>query len=203
MEQNTDKFNKFLTTWSGRDLLERHSLDEYGQWNVHGEDPNCDLGGSHSCPYLGLLEGKLRDVIAEAVEMDRFWQWGGGGEIKKIVPVTARPVGPPGQILDTALFALVEQKTYEGKIDWKHCHGPECSGFSGCQDSKRLTGEVPEGTLLLSLRWDEGVDTLALELNGDTVAIGSGEFITALRKRILAQPVEDTVAKASKILESL
>jgi hypothetical protein len=69
--------------WYGRNLLEKHSLNEIGVWSVHGADPNCDMGGPHHMPFLGYFEGKLEDVIRLAIELPRFWQWG-GGEIKKV-----------------------------------------------------------------------------------------------------------------------
>lgn len=72
------------TSYSGRKLLETHDLNETGVWRIFGEDPNCDLGGPHYEPDLGLFEGKLADVIAYAVELPNFWQWGGGGRIVKI-----------------------------------------------------------------------------------------------------------------------
>jgi hypothetical protein len=28
-------------------LLEKHSVEEKGIWQIYGEDPNCDLGGPH------------------------------------------------------------------------------------------------------------------------------------------------------------
>lgn len=79
-----DNFEKFTSTYSGRHLLEKHSLSEAGVWEVRGEDSNCDMGGSHYMPYLGTYEGKLRDVINIAVDLPRFWTWGAGGDITKI-----------------------------------------------------------------------------------------------------------------------
>jgi len=80
-----DKFKQFTeVSWSGKRLLEKHSLDEEGIWQIFGEDPNCDFGGSHHQPDLGIVQGKLLDVIAHAVELPQFWQWGAGGDIKSI-----------------------------------------------------------------------------------------------------------------------
>lgn len=73
--------DKFLKTYSGKRMLEKHSLMDVGVWQVRGEDPNCDWGGSHYQPTLGYLSGTLASVVAEAVEMSRFWTWGGGGDI--------------------------------------------------------------------------------------------------------------------------
>jgi hypothetical protein len=78
-------YRRYLTnTWSGAKLLENHSLEEEGTWKVEGEDPNCDMGGSHHQPHLGYFEGKLDDVVRKAVTLHRFWQWGGGGSISKV-----------------------------------------------------------------------------------------------------------------------
>jgi hypothetical protein len=73
---------KYLKTYEGEKI--RFRLHEEGIWEVRGEDPNCDLGGAHIEPSLGFFQGKLMDVVAKAVEMDRFWQWGSGGSIRKI-----------------------------------------------------------------------------------------------------------------------
>lgn len=65
-------------------LLKKHSLNEEGMWQIFGEDPNCDFGGTHIKPNLGFVEGKLEDVIEYAVDLPNFWSWGSGGSIKKI-----------------------------------------------------------------------------------------------------------------------
>lgn len=75
---------KFERSYSGCALLTTYSRDTYGIWEIRGEDPNCDLGGSHHEPYLGTFEGKLGDIIKKAVTMKRFYTWGGGGNIKKV-----------------------------------------------------------------------------------------------------------------------
>lgn len=77
------KRDKYLRTYFGKKMLEKHSLDEYGQWEIFGEDPNCDFGGHHHTPYLQTVEGTLDAVINYAVELPAFWQWGAGGEIIK------------------------------------------------------------------------------------------------------------------------
>lgn len=75
---------KFLNSYSGRELTSKHSLYETGIWKIFGEDPNCDLTGHHHMPDLGTVEGRLTDVINEAVAMSGFWQWGAGGRIEKV-----------------------------------------------------------------------------------------------------------------------
>lgn len=86
-----DNYTKYLNTYGGKRLLETYSLSTVGLWHVEGEDPNCDLGGSHHNPHLCYLEGKLEDVIREAVDLPRFWQWGGGGQITKVETRKANP----------------------------------------------------------------------------------------------------------------
>lgn len=71
-------------SYAGRQLLSLHKLDEYGTWDVRGEDPNPDFHGSHHNPYLGTFEGKLLDVIKHAITLNQFFTWGGGGEIRKV-----------------------------------------------------------------------------------------------------------------------
>lgn len=80
-----EEVNKYLNTYSGQRLLKEHSLTEEGIWDVFGEDPNCDFGGSHHTPYLQTFEGKLENVLKVAVRLPNFWSWGGGGSIRKKV----------------------------------------------------------------------------------------------------------------------
>lgn len=82
-ESNVERFSK---SYYGRKLLETHSLDEEGTWEVRGEDPNCDMGGHHHEPFLGFYSGKLRDVVELATELPGFFQWGAGGKISKASP---------------------------------------------------------------------------------------------------------------------
>ena len=78
-------YQRFVdTSYSGRDLLKKYSLEDEGTWQVCGEDPNCDMGGHHSNPYLGTFSGKLKDVIKIAVGLPGFFTWGGGGNLKRI-----------------------------------------------------------------------------------------------------------------------
>ena len=93
-------------SYSGRKLLEQYPLDTEGVWQVYGEDPNCDWGGSHHEPELGIFSGKLTDIIDIAVNMPRFWQWGGGGRIKlvSVVQVDANS--------QAKIHALKEEKKF-------------------------------------------------------------------------------------------
>ena len=75
-------YETFRQSENYRQLLEQYSLDTLGVWDVYGEDPNCDLGGSHIRPYLGSWYGSLRLVLHKAVNRHDFWSWGYGGNIK-------------------------------------------------------------------------------------------------------------------------
>jgi hypothetical protein len=74
------RVQEYLNTYAGKNI--GYPLDTQGIWEVFGEDPNCDLGGSHIEPKLGLFEGKLIDVITKVVMIPNFWAWGAGGRIK-------------------------------------------------------------------------------------------------------------------------
>lgn len=76
------KVDQFLTNYSGKQLLKVHKLDDVCVWDIYGEDPNCDMGGAHSQPYLATVEGTLIKAIAYAVELRDFYQWGAGGDLK-------------------------------------------------------------------------------------------------------------------------
>lgn len=80
----SDNRKRFFNTHSGRELLKKHSLTEYGVWRVRGEDPNCDYGGFHHMPEIGTFEGVLDDIINFAVDLSGFWDWGAGGDITKV-----------------------------------------------------------------------------------------------------------------------
>lgn len=77
-------FKSFCESYSGRDLLEKHKLDEYGMWEIRGEDPNCDFGGYHHTPYLDTVECTLEKAIKYAITLKRWYTWGAGGCIKKV-----------------------------------------------------------------------------------------------------------------------
>jgi len=78
-------FNRYINeTYTGQELMKKHSLDEEGIWKIRGEDPNADMHGSHYQPDLGTVEGKLRDVIMYAVALPSFWSWGGGGNFESL-----------------------------------------------------------------------------------------------------------------------
>ena len=72
------------TTYAGRELLKKHSLDDEGYWKILGEDPNCDMGGHHHQPDLGTYYGTLKKVLEIAVQHSNWAAWGGGGNIVKV-----------------------------------------------------------------------------------------------------------------------
>jgi hypothetical protein len=79
------KYEQYINvSFSGKTLLSKHRLDEDGLWKILGEDSNPDLGGTHYEPELGIVEGRLGDVIKYAVDLTGFWAWGSGGRIVKI-----------------------------------------------------------------------------------------------------------------------
>lgn len=93
----SDAYTKFINGYSGQRLLEKNSLTDYGLWRVRGEDPNCDFGGHHHEPELGIFEGKLHDVIEYAVRLPRWYTWGYGGSIepygkKEIMKITSKSI---------------------------------------------------------------------------------------------------------------
>lgn len=63
-------------------LMERYPADTEGEWDIHGEDPNCDMGGYHHEPFLQRVTGRYADVVEYALNLPDFYSWGGGGSIK-------------------------------------------------------------------------------------------------------------------------
>ena len=83
-------------------LSKLHSADEEGLWAIHGEDPNCDLGGSHVEPHLETVEGRYGDVLDYALSLPGFFGWGAGGSIRKITVkrrVDAETIGKRAEML--------------------------------------------------------------------------------------------------------
>jgi hypothetical protein len=79
------KIKRYLNdTYSGKRLMEKHSLDEVGFWKVLGEDPNCDLGGYHHQPELGIIKGTLQQALEFGLNHSDFYSWGGGGDFRKL-----------------------------------------------------------------------------------------------------------------------
>lgn len=47
-----------------------------GEWEIYGEDPNCDMGGHHHTPYLCTVSGTYKDVVEYALGLRGFYSWG-------------------------------------------------------------------------------------------------------------------------------
>jgi hypothetical protein len=120
MSTKQNKYKQFTeVSYSGRELLKKHSLDETGVWKILGEDPNCDYGGHHHQPELGIVEGRLGDIIAYAVELGSFWQWGAGGNIRKMnapIKITAESNAERVRLEEQAARLREELKKIEQQL---------------------------------------------------------------------------------------
>lgn len=88
-KNNQPAIKRFRDTLSGKRLLDEYPLNTSGTWRIRGEDPNCDFGGHHYQPDLGVVEGTLSDVIEYAVDLKQYWTWGSGGDI---TPITVKKI---------------------------------------------------------------------------------------------------------------
>jgi len=79
-----DGIRKFLGSYDGAKFAEKHSLSTTGIWVIRGEDPNCDLGGSHYHPLIGYFKGTAREALEYGINDSRWIVWGSGGSIEKI-----------------------------------------------------------------------------------------------------------------------
>lgn len=73
-------------SYAKKRLLEKYPATQVGVWSIHGEDPNCDLGGSHHEPHLETVTGTYSNVVEYALKLPGFFQWGSGGCIRLIPP---------------------------------------------------------------------------------------------------------------------
>lgn len=64
-----------------KSLLTKYPSGQEGVWQIYGEDPNCDLGGSHIEPHLETVSGRYADVVDYALKLNGFFTWGSGGRI--------------------------------------------------------------------------------------------------------------------------
>lgn len=106
-------------SYSGRELLKKHYLDETGTWKILGEDINCDFGGHHHQPELGMVEGRLGDIISYAVELAGFWTWGAGGDIRKMnapIKITAESNAQRVRLQEQAARLREELKQVEQQL---------------------------------------------------------------------------------------
>lgn len=80
----TNNLERYKKTYEYKRLLETvKDWEGVYTWLVYGEDPNCDFGGSHYQPFIGVYTGSLNDVVKEVVNLNSFWAWGAGGSIKQ------------------------------------------------------------------------------------------------------------------------
>lgn len=120
MSLKKNNYQQFTeVSYSGRELLKKHSLDETGLWEILGEDPNCDFGGHHHQPRLGFVQGRLGDIIAYAVELAGFCTWGAGGDIRQIskpVRITAESNAEHVRLQEQAARLREELKQVEQQL---------------------------------------------------------------------------------------
>lgn len=91
MSKNLERFKQ---TYEWHNRLSKIDPKTDGLWEIRGEDPNCELHGPHHQPYLGTYSGTFEDVVAMAVEMAQFWQWGYGGTIRAVDIKVANKAAP-------------------------------------------------------------------------------------------------------------
>jgi len=115
-----ENFNRYINeSYAGKKLLEQHSLDEEGIWEIRGEDPNCDMAGSHHQPKLGIVQGKLRDVIMYGISLPGFWQWGAGGDFESIgdIPkIDSKSIQIRNELLAEELRLIRELKAVQDQL---------------------------------------------------------------------------------------
>jgi len=78
------QFKKYQQTYTGKQVLESYKFEDDGFWKIRGEDPNCDMGGYHHMPELGIFNGTFREALMFAFNHPQFYAWGGGGDITKV-----------------------------------------------------------------------------------------------------------------------
>lgn len=71
----------YLTTYHGRELLNRYSINQLSTWIIYGE--SCNPDGYCTEPILGVFTGTLQDAIKVAVSQPKFVTWGTGGKIRE------------------------------------------------------------------------------------------------------------------------
>lgn len=113
MSKQETNYDRFTKTYNYTSLLKKYSLEDEGMWQIFGEDPNCDFGGCHSQPNLGFAEGKLADVIEYAVDLPGFWQWGAGGDIKKMSEIKK----VDNKTVERRRFLLEKRAEYQEMVD--------------------------------------------------------------------------------------
>lgn len=90
-----------------KELLRLYNPEERAIWIIFGEDPNCDLGGSHHNPKLATVTGTYKNVVDYALKLKGFFTWGGGGIIER--------ADPPFNLLDVDKLYDPEIKKLEAE----------------------------------------------------------------------------------------
>lgn len=86
----------------------------YCVYSVYGEDPNCDIFGSHNSPFLGNVEGTFIEVLEYAANnMRGFYAWGGGGYI---IPYKDKKENADPIILNKGKKLKIERKAKLKKL---------------------------------------------------------------------------------------
>ncbi len=80
--QYNNMIEEYYKSYHGIKLLKEHNINDYGIWEILGEDPECDLAWPHSNPTICFFEGSLKDTIEYAIQQPNFYTWGCGGKIK-------------------------------------------------------------------------------------------------------------------------
>lgn len=96
-KESDNKLDEKAQDYINNRWKEKYPLDEYGTWEIRGEDPNCDFGGYHHEPLLGTYKGRFIDVLTYAVNLNGFYTWGSGGRVKKVSPSKIKKIGPGGK----------------------------------------------------------------------------------------------------------
>lgn len=90
-------------------LLAERTRSEEGKWEIWGEDSNVDRRGSRDIPLLATVSGTYEEAVLYAMTLPRFFSWGGGGDIKKVIDLKHLN-SKEGQRLQKRMVELEEVK---------------------------------------------------------------------------------------------
>lgn len=85
VDKHEELKQKFLNSYDGKKLIKNHALNDFGIWQIYGESSNADYSGSLHMPLLVTVQGSLHAAIDYAIGLDRFFTYGSGGKITKVV----------------------------------------------------------------------------------------------------------------------
>jgi len=83
--------DRLMQEFLSQKQFEKVDSDQITVWNIHGEDPNPDMGGPHSNPLLATVKGTYEEAVDYALTLDGFFQWGYGGHLS---------LPPQGMVVD-------------------------------------------------------------------------------------------------------